>query len=237
MAGQLVFPFGVRPALGRGDFIVAPCNENAVRFVESWPGWPVRAAALHGPEGSGKTHLACVWAALACAERVPVSALTDGPEADAALQRLLARGADAAIAVDDVDSAPDASLGKRDRALFALFERPSGTLLFTGRTPPTEWKVAIGDLRSRFDALLAFPLWAPDETLLQGLVRKHFADRQLDVPEGVVKRILTHVERTPEAIAAFVARADARALAEKRAVTERLVLALIEAEEGGQEGG
>ena len=52
----------------------------------------------------------------------------------------------------------------------------------------------------------------------------------IEVPEGVVKSILTHVERTPDAIAAFVARADARAMAEKRAVTERLVLELIEAE-------
>ena len=119
---------------------------------------------------------------------------------------------------------------KRDRALFALFERPAGTLLLAGRAPPWEWKAALADLRSRFDALLAFPMWAPDETLLLGLIRKHFSDRQIEVPEGVVKRILTHVERTPDAIAAFVARADARAMAEKRAVTERLVLELIEAE-------
>jgi chromosomal replication initiation ATPase DnaA len=237
MPGQLVFPFGVRPALGRGDFIVAPCNANAVRFIESWPAWPVRTAALYGPQGSGKTHLASVWAAAANATRLSVFELAEGPDADATLQRLLALGADAAIAIDDVDAVSAAALEKRDRALFALFERPSGTLLFTGRSAPSEWPVAVGDLRSRFDALLAFPLWTPDDTLLQGLIRKHFSDRQIEVPEGVVKRILTHVERTPEAIAAFVARADAKALVEKRAVTERLVLALLEAEERGREGG
>jgi chromosomal replication initiation ATPase DnaA len=233
MPGQLVFPFGVRPALGRDAFVVAPCNENAVRFVETWPDWPVRAAALYGPQGSGKTHLASVWAETAKAAHVHASDLAQGPNADAALQHLLALGADAAIVIDDVDGVPAPSLMQRDRALFALFERPSGTLLFTGRTPPSEWPVAIDDLHSRFDALLAFPMWAPDEALLLGLIRKHFADRQLEVPDGVVKRILTHVERTPQAIAAFVARADARALAEKRPVTERLVLALIESEEAG----
>jgi chromosomal replication initiation ATPase DnaA len=69
---------------------------------------------------------------------------------------------------------------------------------------------------------------------LNALVGKHFADRQLDVPENVVKRILTHVERTPEAIRTFIARADLKALSERRAITERLVLELIEAEESGK---
>jgi hypothetical protein len=38
------------------------------------------------------------------------------------------------------------------------------------------------------------------------------------------------VERTPAAIAAFVARLDEKALAHRRAVTERLVLELLESE-------
>ena len=73
-------------------------------------------------------------------------------------------------------------------------------------------------------------MWSPDDKLLSALVTKHFADRQLEVTEGVVRRIVTHVERTPEAVAAFVARADRKALAERRPVTDRLVLELIEAE-------
>ena len=113
----------------------------------------------------------------------------------------------------------------------SLFERQKTTLLLTGEAAPSEWPVALGDLRSRFDSLLAFPMWALDETLLAGLVRKHFEDRQLAVTETIVKRILTHVERTPEAVAAFVARIDVKALSEKRAITERLVMDLIEAEE------
>ncbi len=116
--------------------------------------------------------------------------------------------------------------------LLALFEQPSCMLLLTGRAAPLEWPVAIDDLRSRFDSLLAFAMWAPDETLLAGLVRKYFADRQLAVPDTVVSRILTHVERTPEAVAAFVARTDLKALSERRALSERLVLDLI-AGEGG----
>jgi chromosomal replication initiation ATPase DnaA len=66
-------------------------------------------------------------------------------------------------------------------------------------------------------------------------VRKHFVDRQLDVPEAIIRRIINHVERTPAAMATFVADADAKALAEKRAITSRLIIELLDA--GGSQTG
>jgi chromosomal replication initiation ATPase DnaA len=215
MPGQLVLPFGVQPALGRSDFVVAPCNEAAFRFVEAWPEWPARAAALHGPPGCGKTHLAHIWAARA------EGAIVAGRDLDT-LEQVSAF--DGAIVIDGLGEAS----GRRDRALMALFERSRGSLLLTERAPPTEWPAAIGDLRSRFDSLLAFPMWASDETLLAGLLRKHFADRQLEIAESLVARVIARLERTPEAVAAFVARADAKAFSEKRAIGERLIQELLD---------
>jgi chromosomal replication initiation ATPase DnaA len=216
MPGQLALPFGSRPALGREDFIVAPCNEQALRFIERWPDWPTRAAAIWGPRDSGKTHLARIFADLSGARLISASELPDvDPDTESAI----------AVELDDAPADID-----RDRALFALFERPSGTLLLTGRTPPSEWPVLLGDLKSRFDALLAFEVWAPDDHLLSALIRKQFADRQLDVTDAIVRRLLRHVERTPQAIAAFISRIDEKALAEKRAISERLVMELIDSE-------
>ncbi len=222
MPAQLVFPFGVEPALGLEDFILAPCNEQAVQFIRRWPDWPARNAALYGPAHSGKTHLAAIWGKMADAEAVPARDLA--PD----LVPAIASRPGAAIVIEDIDG--DQPREDRDRALLALFERPAGMLLLTGRAPPSDWPVAIGDVRSRFLSLIGFRMWAPDDNLLSALATKHFADRQLAVAEGVIKRIVTHVERTPEAVAAFVARADRKALAEKRPVTDRLVLELIDAE-------
>ena len=217
MPGQLVFPFGVEPALGRADFILAPCNEQALHFIKRWPDWPARAAALYGPAGCGKSHLAAIWQSTAGARLISACDLSRfAPESEVS------------FVIEDVDRSEPGEA--RDRALLAFFERPKGALLLTGRAVPSAWQVAIGDLKSRFQSLLAFPIWAPDDTLLSALVDKHFADRQLRVPESVIKRIVTHVERTPGAIAGFVARADERALAEKRAITERLILELLDAE-------
>jgi chromosomal replication initiation ATPase DnaA len=205
--GQLVLPFELRPALGRADFIVVPGNREAVAFIDSWPGWPAPAAVLFGPPASGKSHLAAVWAARAGAAVVAASALTEpaplGP-----------------LVVEDAGR-----LGS-EAALFALLER--GTpLLLTAEAPPDAWRVALPDLVSRLRAMLGFALWAPDDALLEALAAKLFADRQLQVPEPVIAHMIARLERSPAAIRDFVARADARALAEKRPINLELIRDLL----------
>jgi chromosomal replication initiation ATPase DnaA len=219
MVGQLALPFGSRPALGWEDFIVAPCNEQALRFIERWPDWPASAAAVFGPHDSGKTHLARIFCdrsearLLSPADLLNIDA-NDWPP-------------DGAMAIELEEWVPHVEL---ERRIFAVLERPVGTLLLTARSAPVNWATSLGDLKSRFDSLLAFPVWAPDDTLLSAVIRKHFSDRQLALSEGIVRRLLVHVERTPQAIAAFIARLDEKALAEKRVISERLVLELIETE-------
>ena len=208
---QLVLPLETRSALGRGDFIVAPANERAVAFLDSYPHWTAPAAVLHGPAASGKSHLAAVWAQSAGARILEAGALQgdipDGP-----------------LVVENV------AAGVAEAPLFALLER-GAPLLLTAQTPPAEWPQAfhlsLPDLVSRARALLAFPLWAPDEALLMGLAVKLFADRQLQVPENVVAHMIRSLERSPEAIRDFVARADAAALAAKRPINTSLINELL----------
>jgi chromosomal replication initiation ATPase DnaA len=54
---QLVFELPHIPALGSEDFLISQSNEQAVRLIDNWPGWPFRCAVLSGPQGAGKTHL------------------------------------------------------------------------------------------------------------------------------------------------------------------------------------
>lgn len=191
----------------------------ALAFIDSWPDWPVFAVALHGPSGSGKSHLAAIWAARAHAKIFGMADLFakkwfPGP-----------------LVVEDVDSVPPDE--KRDAFLFNLLEdaQPAAPILFTGREPPTAWKTTLPDLASRFSALLAFPLWAPDDAMLAIIARKLFDDRQLAVPDAVIEKMVSSLERSPAAIRDFVAHADERALAEGRGVTVALVRAMLA--EGG----
>ncbi len=208
---QLPLPIIPRPRLTRADFIAAPGNERALAFLESWPRWPAPAAVLHGPPASGKSHLVQIWAALSGATVVAAAELAEAP--------------DGAVAVEDLDAAPGTG---HERALFSLFER--GTpLLLTGRTSPRGWRVELPDLASRYGAAISFDLGAPDDALLAGLAAKLFADRQLQVPEAVIRLMIERLARSPEAIRDFVAAADARALSEKRPINQGLIRDMLAA--------
>ena len=222
---SLILPLSPRSKLTRADFVVAPGNAQAVAFIDSWPDWPAPVAALYGPPGSGKSHLVAVW----LAQTGGALAAGRGPCRD----RARGPGRTRRVAVEDVDLAPPVSA--RDHALFALIEGAGrkAPLLLTGREPPACWPVALPDLASRFAALLAFPLWAPDDALLAALARKLFADRQMAVPDAVIQRMIRSLERSPAAIRDFVARADETALAENRPVNLPLVRELLAAWETG----
>jgi chromosomal replication initiation ATPase DnaA len=204
---QLVLPLETRSASGRADFIVAPGNQQAVAFIDSWPGWPAPAAALYGPQACGKSHLAAVWAGKAGATVLEAGAL------DGAIP-------DGPLVVENVGP------GTAETPLFALLER-AAPLMLTAQLPPAQWPVVLPDLKSRAAALLAFALWAPDDALLMGLAVKLFADRQVQVPESVVIHMIRELERSPAAIRDFVARADSAALAHKRPITLSLIKDLL----------
>src|SRR5437899_2958022 len=59
---QLSLGLGHRESFDRADFLCGPGNETALTLIDRWTDWPARAIALIGPEGSGKSHLAAIWA-------------------------------------------------------------------------------------------------------------------------------------------------------------------------------
>ncbi len=214
MTAQIPLPLQMPARLGRADFIVGPGNSAAVAFIDQWPDWPTPAAALFGPSGSGKSHLARVWAERAGAVVIAAAELSAAALAEAA-----------PLVIEDVERRAESA----EPVLFALLER-GHRLLLTALETPVAWTTSIPDLRSRFDALLAFGLWAPDEALLEALAKKLFADRQLAVPDAVVTQMIRALERSPAAVRDFVARADAAALAQKRAITPGLIRELLAAD-------
>jgi chromosomal replication initiation ATPase DnaA len=209
MASQLVLPLEPNNAMTRADFIVAPGNAPVLTFLDSYPAWPVPAAALYGPSASGKTHLARIWAEQSGAALLDARTLRDpalGP-----------------AVIENIDSTFSFA---HEPALFAMLEA-GAPLLLTGRTAPCFWPVSLPDLSSRFRALLAFELGKSDEALLMALAVKLFADRQLTVPESVVLHLVQTLERSPAALRDFIARADKAALEGQKPINLQLIRALM----------
>lgn len=60
---QIGLPFDWPAQEDQSDFIVTPANAAAVRHLDHWGNWPVRAGLLVGPRKSGKSLLARIFAA------------------------------------------------------------------------------------------------------------------------------------------------------------------------------
>jgi len=218
MAVQLPLDLGHRAALGRDDFLVAASNREAVRWIDRWPDWSAPALVVHGPPGSGKTHLAHVWRARTDAAIVAARALS-GAEAPAALL-----GSGACIAVEDADRLTD------EPALLHLYNtvaERAGAMLLTASAPPSRWGIALADLRSRLLAAPAVTVGAPEDELLEAVLVKQFADRQLRVPPEAVTFLVQRMERSLGAARAIVAALDEAALAAHRKITVPLVRDLL----------
>lgn len=217
MTTQLILDLGHRPALGEADFLVAPCNAQAIQWLDRWPDWPAPALTLYGPPGCGKTHLARVFAARAHAPVVAAASL-----ATDAVPRLL--GGARACVVDDADQA----LAEPLLHLYNLVAERGGGMLLTAREPPARWPGLLPDLRSRLTAAPVVALAVPDDALLAALLVKLFADRQLAVSEEVVLFLLRHMERSFEAARRLVADLDAAALRDHRGITIPLARAVMD---------
>ncbi|MGB5559155.1 MAG: DnaA/Hda family protein [Paracoccaceae bacterium] len=222
MRRQLTFDLPARPALGRDDFFVSPSNSNAVTTVENWPGWPQGKLALVGPKGSGKTHLAHVWAAEAGGRVIAA--------ADLAVADIAALGAGGArLAVEDVDRI--AGNPAAEQALFHLHNlvlAEAGVLLLTGTAPPSQWPLSLPDLASRMQGTSVAQLAPPDDALLMAVLMKLFADRQLAVAPPVLEYLVTRMERSFDGAQGLVAALDHAALAERRAITRALAAQVLD---------
>ena len=174
---QLALALDHAESFAREDFLAGPSNDAALGLIERWPDWPSRTVLLGGPEGSGKSHLAAIWARASGARTLSPRAL-DGAEVPVAL-------ATGALVVEDLAE------GRFDeRALFHLLNLAREERAYRAdhrahaRRRPGGSRLP--DLASRLRALPVVALTAPDDALLRAVLVKLFADRQLAVDESLV---------------------------------------------------
>jgi chromosomal replication initiation ATPase DnaA len=214
---QLAFALPHAESLTRDNFLEGPANAAGVALVDAWPEWPNRIMLLVGPEGSGKSHLAAIWAEQAGARATAAHAL-----APASVPGALATGA---LVVEDLKPADF-----DERALFHLMNlarEDEAYVLITARVPPAAVEIELRDLRSRLRAVPVVSLLPPDDHLFRALIVKFCADRQLAVDEAVVSYLATRIERSYAAVRHTVELLDSEALRLGRPVTRALAAELL----------
>lgn len=216
---QLAFDIPHRPAFGAEDFLVSGSNAEAVALIDRWPDWPVGAAVVAGPPGSGKSHLANVWRRKSSARVAAAREITA-----VLLPSFVTAGA---LVVEDIDQGPCS-----ETALFHLLnlvrERKLAVLL-TSATRPGDMDIRLPDFSSRLKALPFAEIVAPDDALLRAVLVKLFADRQLTADPQVIAFVLVRMERSFEAARRLVAEIDRLGLAMQRGVTRAVAAQALEA--------
>lgn len=221
MARQLTFELAHEPALGRDDFLVTPANQVAVATLDDPDAWPQRRMLLIGPDGSGKTHLAAIWAVengAACATAASLSIA----HAD-----MLAREG-GAVLIEDAHRV--AQVPGAEQALFHLWNLCAARncwLLLTARVPVRDWVLSLPDLESRMAALPLTRIEAPDEALLAAVLVKLFADRQVVVPAGLIGWLVPRMDRDLGLARRLVDALDAEALAVGKPLTRQMAGELL----------
>jgi chromosomal replication initiation ATPase DnaA len=215
---QLGLDLALTPHFRREDFLVSDANAGALRMIEAWPLWPDDVLFLLGPPGSGKSHLAAIWAARTAAE-MSSGRMLEGAD----LFALAGKPALVIEAADDIGAA-EANLFH----LLNLAREQKTSLLLTARRKPDLWGLATADLLSRLRQAPLVELGAPDDDLLKAVLGKLFRDRQIIVDAAVVEFIALHIDRSLDMARYFVDLLDRAALARGLPITRALVRELLQ---------
>ncbi len=209
---QLTLPFADEQIFAPEDFCPAPSNAAAREMLRHPDDWSQRRLILWGEAGCGKTHLLVNWAQAHGAEIISTSGLQG--------VRRISRP----VALDDADLMPDPV------ALLHLLNATAEAgfpLLLAARRPPARMAYKLGDLTSRLRASSAIEIRAPEDELLEQLLTRLAAQRQLALSIAVRNALLLHLPRAPAYYREAVARLDRAGLDRNARITRALALEII----------
>ena len=195
---QQILDFPVFALLTFESFVVCDGNSAALQFARRIvdPADSENLLYLHGPAGSGKTHLVkAIGQALAANGKGIVPYLSC--RQPFTLNKLLSTFADApALLVDDLHLLPnDAGLRAGLWQVFNDFYSVGRTIVLTGLHPPRELPHLDDHLVSRLLWGLVARVDVSDDHYRRMILKKIADDRQVRVPDEVVDYILTTTSR------------------------------------------
>jgi DnaA family protein len=228
-------PLGVRlrDRARFASFVAGPNAELLAHLERLAPGVRTAPTWLHGPAGTGKTHLLqAVCNAVGSRGRAGYFPLGD----------LVALGADALEGAGTLDCACldgiDAVAGHPDWefALFTLYrelEERGASLVIAARARPLALGWQLEDLRSRWAASVVFALRELDEKEQAEALRRHADARGLELPDETLQFLQRRYPRDTARLCEILDALDDASLAAQRRITVPFVREVLGAGTAG----
>jgi len=197
MNDQLILKFPEHRAYKQQDFYVSPSNQEAYDFINSWPKWIKRIINIHGPTGSGKSHLASILKTKTKCLEVDCKDINE--------KILFDFKTNEALIIENFDyKIPE-------KHLFSLWNialQDNKYFLINSIKPINSYKFKLLDLESRAKSSLIIGINLPSDDLLSAIIAKNFSDKQIKVEEKHIDFIIKRIDRSYEKISQFILTLD-----------------------------
>lgn len=220
---QLPLLLEYRRLLGREDFLVSPCNMEAVEWIDAFPDWgSANAVVVFGGPYSGKTHIAWLFSEKTGAKVYNAFELKDELFSDIV-------PLNSSLVLENVDKLVGDFEGEELLFHIINYAVECNTKLFlTTSRRFLELDFKIQDLKTR---LVAFPIatiYPPDDEFLKALLVKQFLERDIIVAPDVIEFIIKHIPRDTLSVKFLVEQADILSFEEKHRITIPFIKKIIE---------
>jgi chromosomal replication initiation ATPase DnaA len=210
---QLVLSLPFYTSYDPADFVVSECNFVAFEHIKQKYRSASHLLGVIGTEATGKTHLASVFHSF---NPTATQILNKNFKTDDFLSSIAHL-----FIIDDADKVKD------EVAFFHLINivrQRKGMIFFTAKTPPSEWKVRLPDLKSRLCSADLLYLKPIDTMLHHNILEKLFSDRQIMVNTDIINYILDYIKPNIDNFKKFVDYFDNLLLSHQKSPNKSFVL-------------
>jgi chromosomal replication initiation ATPase DnaA len=214
---QYTLPLIRNPDFTSYSYFVSESNRAAYQLIETWPNWMVKRYVVWGPSGYGKTHFGHI--------------LKDRTQGIFLTARHIDRTMLETITNNSVYIIDDIHRLESPEMLFHFYNltlEKECWVVYLSNTPPGQLDTKLADLNSRLRSLPLLEIQQADDNMCCAIMKKVFADLQIDVSDTVVHYLLAHTSRNLTDIHQNIQRLNQLSLEQKRNITIPLIKASLD---------
>ena len=209
---QLALPLEFIKLNTKKNFLINRSNELAVSLINELKdienfkkkySYPI--LYIHGPEGSGKTHLGFIFKEIMNAKFIK----------HLKKDHLFSVKKGKSYILDNFDL----KTKNNQEILMHFFNESysgSGSILILSKTPPGEMECTLPDLNSRVKSFLSAKISLPDDQVLYSILVKELDQRKLNFPDNFCFYILKRITRDYKSVVKLVEELDRFSLESKK---------------------